>query len=410
MMKYASAAYGWKGLTLYTNFKGDLSTGASVVSKEGNIKALEQHCGISREDVVEKSWNSKGVYCPGYYIILDHRLKSIVLAIRGTFHIDDVLTDLIASYVDFVDDDKGVKGEAHDGIAQAAQTVVSILEESLKKQLEKYPDYGIMVVGHSLGAGTAALLSILLKKKHPNFPLRCFSFAPPPVVSYNLAKECESYVHSYIFQNDVISRLSLGSLADLKSLVQDMLNKADGKMVNLFKDILNGNITDGKTIESITREELDHLPTSLITPLPESKRSKRLFVPGKIFHLTQLEYVQPGDKTIRKKVDYFAINEADQHQFTDIVLCSDMIADHFPSNYEQALTNIVDYIDGGTINIPEEEDDIVRWVKFSSTFYPVAYIIALAVGVVVYRQTNYWSSILNGLSYIMSCVKQMFFQ
>eukprot|EP01125_Pyxidicula_operculata_P020782 TRINITY_DN777_c0_g1_i4.p1 TRINITY_DN777_c0_g1~~TRINITY_DN777_c0_g1_i4.p1 ORF type:complete len:140 (+),score=22.17 TRINITY_DN777_c0_g1_i4:106-525(+) len=120
--------------------------------------------------------------------------------------------------------------------------------------------------------------------------------------------------------------------------------------------------------------------------------------------------VQPGDKTIRKKVDYFAINEADQHQFTDIVLCSDMIADHFPSNYEQALTNIVDYIDGGTINIPEEEDDIVRWVKFSSTFYPVAYIIALAVGVVVYRQTNYWSSILNGLSYIMSCVKQMFFQ
>ena len=37
--------------------------------------------------------------------------------------------------------------------------------------------YDVVVVGHSLGAGTAALLAILLHQEYPN--LHCYAYSPP---------------------------------------------------------------------------------------------------------------------------------------------------------------------------------------------------------------------------------------
>ena len=37
--------------------------------------------------------------------------------------------------------------------------------------------YRLVLVGHSLGAGTAAILAILLRDQHPE--LRCFAYSPP---------------------------------------------------------------------------------------------------------------------------------------------------------------------------------------------------------------------------------------
>jgi len=37
--------------------------------------------------------------------------------------------------------------------------------------------FDLVLVGHSLGAGTAAILAILLKPEHPT--LQCFSYSPP---------------------------------------------------------------------------------------------------------------------------------------------------------------------------------------------------------------------------------------
>ena len=37
--------------------------------------------------------------------------------------------------------------------------------------------YDLVLVGHSLGAGTAAILAILMKQEFPN--LSCFAYSPP---------------------------------------------------------------------------------------------------------------------------------------------------------------------------------------------------------------------------------------
>ena len=38
-------------------------------------------------------------------------------------------------------------------------------------------DFDIVCVGHSLGAGTATILAIMLKQEYPN--TKCFAFSPP---------------------------------------------------------------------------------------------------------------------------------------------------------------------------------------------------------------------------------------
>jgi hypothetical protein len=78
------------------------------------MKVLLEHTGIKPEDIVCTKWssghfypgiinsNAHGLWVTGHYVVLDHSTKAIVVAIRGTFHVKDCLTDLIASYEPFL--------------------------------------------------------------------------------------------------------------------------------------------------------------------------------------------------------------------------------------------------------------------------------------------------------------------
>ena len=44
-------------------------------------------------------------------------------------------------------------------------------------QVSQYAHYNLVITGHSLGAGTAILLTILLRSSYPN--VRCYGFGTP---------------------------------------------------------------------------------------------------------------------------------------------------------------------------------------------------------------------------------------
>lgn len=63
-----------------------------------------------------------------------------------------------------------------------------------------------MFTGHSLGAGVAAILSMMFRPLYPN--VKCYAFEPPGcTVSLNVAVECEPYVISIVHGNDIIPRV-----------------------------------------------------------------------------------------------------------------------------------------------------------------------------------------------------------
>lgn len=72
----------------------------------------------------------------------------------------------------------------HKGMVQAAEYIRDKLigEEILQQARQRDPargtlEFGLVFVGHSLGAGTASILAILLKQAYPD--LLCYSFSPP---------------------------------------------------------------------------------------------------------------------------------------------------------------------------------------------------------------------------------------
>lgn len=81
---------------------------------------------------------------------------------------------------------------------------------TVRRTLKKHPGYKLMLLGHSLGAGTAAILSVMWKKEFPS--LKCLAFACPPVMNQKLAESTSDFVTSFINGDDVIVRLSIASL------------------------------------------------------------------------------------------------------------------------------------------------------------------------------------------------------
>lgn len=69
-------------------------------------------------------------------------------------------------------------------MVQAAQYILeklkaeNLIERALNHSLERGTnDFQLVLVGHSLGAGTASILGILLRQEYPD--LQCFCYSPP---------------------------------------------------------------------------------------------------------------------------------------------------------------------------------------------------------------------------------------
>ena len=69
-------------------------------------------------------------------------------------------------------------------------------------------DYQLTLVGHSLGAGAAALLAMMLKARGIT-NMHCYAFAPPMCCEPDLASTCSDCITSVIFRDDIISRYGL---------------------------------------------------------------------------------------------------------------------------------------------------------------------------------------------------------
>jgi sn1-specific diacylglycerol lipase len=155
---------------------------------------------LKKKDVKHLTFKNEYFECP-YLLCVDHTMKSVVVCVRGTLSFKDVLTDITVSVKHLTKDDVGdkfsVKGAyVHRGMYR---TAVGIRDQLLEPQQGKKPVltntlkqnnlYRLVIVGHSLGAGVASILAILLKDYFPD--LVCYAYSPPgcvfsfPLVQYS---------------------------------------------------------------------------------------------------------------------------------------------------------------------------------------------------------------------------------
>ncbi|KAF9275606.1 hypothetical protein BGZ68_010655 [Mortierella alpina] len=298
-MRYASASYGHN----FMRILGIGVIGDAVYSPYGdhpNHHAFATHTSTPLDSILLSSFTDPGtkggfqapkMHSLVHYINLDHGAQCVVLTCRGTLGLSDVLTDLCAHYDDLIlptphhpsgkngTPATGSKYKVHAGIHASARLLsleTSTVFKTIRKALEDYPDYGLVLCGHSLGGGVAAVLGVLWAMKSQDFlaymeqeegssdedddeenernpkssghrarrarrrhlypdittpfvtspgsglpsgrPIHCYAYGPPCVMSLPLSKYCEGLITTVVHQYDLVPTLSLGLLRDFKNV------------------------------------------------------------------------------------------------------------------------------------------------------------------------------------------------
>lgn len=149
-----------------------------------NYAALKRMVNVGEAEVIYTTFHVDVAETP-FFVAVDYTMNKIVISIRGTLSMKDILTDLNAEgdVLPLVEPRED-EWFGHKGMTQAAVYIKNKLdEENLIERAHNHnlsrntQTFGLVIVGHSLGAGTAAILSILLKRNYPD--VLCFSYSPP---------------------------------------------------------------------------------------------------------------------------------------------------------------------------------------------------------------------------------------
>nr|XP_042709132.1 diacylglycerol lipase-beta isoform X2 [Chrysemys picta bellii] len=345
-MQFAAAAYGWP-YYIYTNpftalckLSGDCCrnspTDSDIIGGDHlnfHFGSILKITGLQYRDFIHISFHNKIFEIP-FFVALDHKKEAIVVAVRGTLSFEDLLTDLSAECEDL--------------------TLEDVLENGFV-----HKEYKLVIVGHSLGGGTASILAIMLRNSFPT--LRCYAFSPPGgLLSKSLADYSKCFIVSVIVGKDLVARLSMPNMEDLKRrLVRIVANcnrpkyqillygcwyEVFGGDPDNFPTELDGRSQDALTQPLLAEESLMmHRSPSYNaiedeSPLNAPPQYPHLYLPGKIIHIVE---ETSSRRWCSSDVKYTA-RWSKETAFSNILISPKMITDHMPDVVLKALNNLTE--------------------------------------------------------------------
>ncbi|GAA0143502.1 hydrolase [Lithospermum erythrorhizon] len=115
-------------------------------------------------------------------------------------------------------------GYVHNGLLKAAEWVFEEECGVLRELVEENPSYALTFIGHSLGAGIVACLTMLAVVNREKLggiemnKIRCFAISPTRCVSLNLAMRYADVINSIVLQDDFLPRTTVALETAFKSL------------------------------------------------------------------------------------------------------------------------------------------------------------------------------------------------
>lgn len=272
-VRYSSAAYG-------QNFMRILGIGSldyffpDTSKHHANVWAFAHHVGIPVDCILLNSFSeAQPLFTEQMsplvnYVAVDDAAKAVVLTCRGTMGLSDILTDLTCAFETIA-----VEGgrsdrhyQVHSGMLASTRRLCnenSTVMQTLRMALEDNPDYGLVITGHSLGGGVAALAAVELSCpsdlfrqqalrrradtghsiQHPRIytpfvtsldsglppgrPIHAYAYGVPAVASPDLSTHCKGLVTSIIHGHDFVPTLSLGMVHDFKNIAHALSAESD---------------------------------------------------------------------------------------------------------------------------------------------------------------------------------------
>ncbi|XP_045071221.1 diacylglycerol lipase-alpha isoform X3 [Coregonus clupeaformis] len=371
-MLFALAAYGWPmylmrkpacGLCRLasschcTSGSGSRLSQTVTVEEDNccgcNVLAIRRHF-LDRElkqvHVVYTSWHD-AVYETPFFVAVDHGKKKVVISIRGTLSPKDALTDLTGDSERLPVEEQHGNWLGHKGMVYSAEYIKKkleqemILSQAFGRDLGKGTmHYGLVIVGHSLGAGTAAILSFLLRPLYPT--LQCYSYSPPGgLLSEDAMEYSKEFVTSVVLGKDLVPRIGLSQLEGFRRHLLEVLQKSDKPK---WRIIAGGT-------KCIPKSELpvDDGPQPQAAPVPPSTRlwlhpsdlsialsaSTPLYPPGKVIHVV---HNHPLETCCGQEEPTYSALWGDNKSFNEVIISPAMLNEHMPHMVMEGLNKVLE--------------------------------------------------------------------
>ncbi|XP_072204917.1 diacylglycerol lipase-beta [Excalfactoria chinensis] len=370
-MLFAAAAYGWP-YYIYTNpftalckLNGDCCRSRPEDSditgsdrRNFHFGSILRITGLQYRDFIHISFHNK-IYEIPFFVALDHKKEAIVVAVRGTLSFEDILTDLSADCEDLTLEDVLENGFVHKGITQAANYIYQKLinDGILNQAFTIAPEYKLVIVGHSLGGGTASVLAIMLRNSFPT--LKCYAFSPPGgLLSKTLADYSKHFIISIILGKDLVARLSMPNMEDLKRRIVRIVANCNRPKYQIllrgcwyevfggdpdnFPTELDGRNDDALTQPLLAEESLMvHRSPSYNALDGESHLNSppqypHLYLPGRIIHIVE----ESSSRRLCSSDIKYSANWSNETVFSSILISPKMITDHMPDVVLNALNSL----------------------------------------------------------------------
>ncbi|CZR51399.1 related to lipase [Phialocephala subalpina] len=327
-----------------------------------------------------------------HFVSLDHESKAVVLTCRGTLGFEDILTDLTCDY-----DELSYRGKAykvHKGIHASARRLLDggggRVMATIAAALEEFPDYGLVLCGHSLGGAVTALLATLIAEPSsdptssafftssepaspqllltsseqekgtaqwrvhlpPGRPIHVYAYGPPSTMSPSLRLATRGLITTIVNGQDLVPYLSLGVLHDLQAIALAFKTDDSGAKGEVRKRVwagITGTFADKwySNRAPVLEDEDDQWAYSALKTLRASMLSAKLLPPGEVFAVEAMPVLQrdafirkdnearglgrPATRTVLKYVRNV------EKRFSEVTFGGSMLLDHSPGRYEASL-------------------------------------------------------------------------
>lgn len=397
--RFSSASYGSNALKVM-GVPRDPTSSPDAVSDGHVHSAFSENAGLPPSTILLSSFvdpaggsNAAGETETGFplvhYLSIDHDSKAIVLTLRGTWGFEDILTDMTCDYDNL--EWQGKTWKVHKGMHASAKRLLegggARVMTTLRAALEEHHDYGLVLCGHSLGGGVAALLATMVsepnplqtgtsfvtsshqpslslssptEKSHPytlpaNRPIHVYAYGPPAVMSPFLRLATRGLITTIVNGSDIVPCLSLGILHDMHSAALS------------FKDDTGAQSHIRRRLRDSLRQSIIHKfyinqPPLLVNAgdgvgedawawktlnlLRDEMRAPKLLPPGEVFVVDTMRVLQrdaftssdsdgrlgrPATRVLLKFIRDVEV------YFGELRFAGGMLSDHNPARYETSL-------------------------------------------------------------------------
>lgn len=318
-----------------------------------------------------------------YAVFLDFEKEALVITVRGTLSLEDCVADAMSEPQPLEEVGKqhnfdGTGRHVHSGFLKSAQWICQDLlkhsrvkallaavagscpagmtmdrdsldtsSSSLGTPLKPRTVTRLVVVGHSLGAGVAALLAMLLRSEYPT--LHCFGYgAPGSTMDAATAHEAKSYITSVVLGDDMVGCLSFHSLSELREQVLDCIVRSRCSKMSILQSAMFKECSEGVLAELLHppgQEPASSFRAMFLKYKAHMAQQRAaflpcpLFIPGKVVHLRQIGKEKDRSSLLGGVARVFVpVIEPQVSFFEEIKVSASMITDHMPDLYCHELS------------------------------------------------------------------------